>query len=201
MITTSRIARSVLCSTLLLAAFPVLATAQDSSQQSSTDDVAAAARRAREAKQNSAKPRKVITDDDVPQHKETPAATGTGSLATSAKKDNAPGTKKDDAANATQSTAPDSETLWRKRFQDQREKIARAEKELDVLQRESQKAQIQYYPDPQKAMTEEYTRKDINEKDAKIAAKQQEIAQLKQARADLEDDLRKSGGDMGWSRE
>ena len=50
-------------------------------------------------------------------------------------------------------------------------------------------------------MTEEYTRKDINEKDAKIAAKQQEIAQLKQALADLEDDLRKSGGDIGWSRE
>jgi septal ring factor EnvC (AmiA/AmiB activator) len=60
---------------------------------------------------------------------------------------------------------------------------------------------VQYYPDPQKAMSEEYTRKDINDKDAKIAAKQQEIAKLKQGLADLEDDLRKSGGDQGWSRE
>jgi len=48
------------------------------------------------------------------------------------------------------------------------------------LQRESQKSQLEYYPDPQKALSEQNTRKDINEKVAKIAAKKQEIAQLKQ---------------------
>ena len=50
-------------------------------------------------------------------------------------------------------------------------------------------------------MTEQYTRKDINEKDAKIAAKQKEIEQLKQGLSDLEDALRKAGGDSGWARE
>ncbi|MEQ1474125.1 MAG: hypothetical protein ABLQ96_09900, partial [Candidatus Acidiferrum sp.] len=69
------------------------------------------------------------------------------------------------------------------------------------LQRETQKAQIQYYPDPQKAMNEQYTRKDINDKDAKIEAKRQEIAQLKQGVTDLEDALRKAGGNPGWARE
>ena len=49
-------------------------------------------------------------------------------------------------------------------------------------------------------MTEQYTRKDINEKEAKIEAKRKEIEQLKQGLADLEDALRKAGGDSGWAR-
>jgi hypothetical protein len=59
---------------------------------------------------------------------------------------------------------------------------------------------VQYYSDPQKALTEQNTRKDINDKQAKIDAKKLEIAQLKQGLDDLEDQLRKSGGDPGWAR-
>ena len=58
---------------------------------------------------------------------------------------------------------------------------------------------MQYYSDPQKALAEQYTRKDINEHDAKIAAKKKEIEQIKQRIADMEDALRKSGGDPGWA--
>ena len=50
-------------------------------------------------------------------------------------------------------------------------------------------------------MTEQYTRKEINDKDAKIEAKRKEIEQLKQGLSDLEDALRKAGGDPGWARE
>ena len=59
---------------------------------------------------------------------------------------------------------------------------------------------MQYYTDPQKALSEQYSRKDISEKDTKIDAKKQEVAQMKQRIADLEDALRKSGGDPGWAR-
>ena len=69
-----------------------------------------------------------------------------------------------------------------------------------MLQREENKAQVQYYPDPQKALSEGYTRKDINDKDTKIAAKKDEIAKQKQSISDLEDELRQSGGDPGWAR-
>ncbi|MGB6599278.1 MAG: hypothetical protein WBE70_19335, partial [Candidatus Acidiferrum sp.] len=95
----------------------------------------------------------------------------------------------------------DAETTWRKRFADQRGKIATAEKELDILQREDDKAQVQYYTDPQKALMEQNSRKDINEKDEKIDKKKQEIADLKQQLSDMEEELRKSGGDPGWARE
>jgi chromosome segregation ATPase len=102
---------------------------------------------------------------------------------------------------ATGSTSgDDAEKTWRKRFQDQRDKIAAAEKELDILQREDDKAQLQYYKDPTKAMNEQYTRKDINDKNAKIDQKQQQIADLKKQLSDMEDELRKSGGDPGWAR-
>ena len=190
--------RAALLITLALSSIAMLfvpARAQDSSQ--SGDPVADAARRSREAKQNAAKPKKVYTDDDISRRKPAPSPTdATGAAnpnaATATAPVNAVAPADEDAKN---------EALWRKSFKDQREKIARAEKELDILQRETQKAQIQYYPDPQKAMNEQYTRKDINEKDAKIEAKRQEIAQLNQGLSDLEDALRKAGGNPGWSRE
>ena len=188
---------AAILATFAFCALPSLALAQ-SDTQSSGDPVADAARRSREAKQNAAKPKKVYTDDDIARPKPAPPATTANP---------APGTQPADAAVTTTPAATNTadedaktEASWRGRFKDQRDKIARAEKELDILQRETQKAQIQYYPDPQKAMNEQYTRKDINDKEAKIEAKRQEIAALKQGLTDLEDALRKAGGDPGWAR-
>jgi predicted RNase H-like nuclease (RuvC/YqgF family) len=104
------------------------------------------------------------------------------------------------AEDATKTEDPNSEAAWRKRFQAQRDKIAKVEKELDILGRELEKAQLEYYPDPQKALREQFDRADINKKTAKIDAKRQELDQLTQGLADLEDQLRKSGGDPGWAR-
>jgi hypothetical protein len=44
------------------------------------------------------------------------------------------------------------------------------------------------------------TRGDINAKTAKIDAGKQAVEADKQAISDAEDELRKSGGDIGWSR-
>ena len=184
---------SMLLPGLCLVALPVLARQQ-------TDPVADAARRAREQQKAAPKPKKVYTDDDV-----KPAAPSSGgesagasgsSQSTAEKKQGAAATGEDKGKGSGES----AETRWRKRFADQRDRIATAEKELDILQRESNKSQTQYYSDPQKALMEQNSRKDINEKDAKISAKKQEIASLKQQLADMEDELRKSGGDPGWAR-
>ena len=192
----------------LLAAMPGLAqqqnTQQNTGQSQTGDAVADAARKAREEKKEAPKPKKVFTNDDIapakqapasaeaqPQAGEKPAAQGqtTQSGKEGASQDT--GTPKED---------PNGEAAWRKRFADQRAKIAKAQTELDVLQRELQQSQVQYYPDPQKAMQQQFSRKDIDEKQAKIDAKKQEIAQLNQELSDMEDQLKKAGGDPGWAR-
>ncbi|HEY2353072.1 MAG TPA: hypothetical protein VGH83_11205 [Candidatus Acidoferrum sp.] len=185
-------------SALLFVSLPIAVFAQDASQQT-TDPVADAARRSREAKQNAAKPKKVYTEDDLSRPKPAPPA-ATDASGNAQRTPTTPDTTATQANAASGDQDAKTEAAWRKRFQEQRDKIVRAEKELDVLQREDNKAQVQYYPDPQKAMNEQYTRKEISEKDAKIAGKQQEIAQLKQGLSDLEDELRKAGGDPGWAR-
>jgi len=183
---------TVLAAGLCVAALPVFAQGQGSSQQTG-DPVADAARKAREAKKNAAKPKKVFTEDDVkPATAQAAQATGTGAgTAVST-------VQKPEEAGQTED--PNGEKAWRKKFSEQRAKIEKAEKELDVLQRELEKAQVQYYPDPQKALTEQNNRAEINDKTAKIDAKKKEIDQLKQELDDLEAQLRKSGGDPGWAR-
>jgi hypothetical protein len=193
------LAAAILLPGLCLATLPVLAQQQQSQASpapQSGDPVADAARKAREQQKATPKPKKVYTDDDVKPATPSPdagPAPGTGGAQA------APGNGPDAAANGT-GKADDPEKVWRKRFQDQRDKIAAAEKELDILQREDDKAQVQYYNDPTKAMNEQFTRKDINDKNAKIDQKKQQIADLKKQLSDMEDDLRKSGGDPGWAR-
>jgi len=177
--------------------------AQDQPKDQATGDpVADAARKAREQKKAAPKPKKVFTDDDVaPKPAEAPApvatqptAEGTPPAEDAALVKPAPGAPAEDKENSS------PEKVWRKRFADQRRKIADAETALDVLQREGQKADLQYYSDPQKAMKEQFSRDEINEKNAKMEAKKKEIATLKQQLSDMEDQLRASGGDSGWAR-
>lgn len=194
----------------LLAAMPTLALQQspeqNTGQSQTTDALADAARKAREQKKEAPKPKKVFTNDDfapaAPSAQPSPA---TQSPAQPGNKGaEAQGGSKEGAASKDSGTAkedPNSEAAWRKRFADQRAKIAKAQAELDVLQRELQKTQVQYYPDPQKAMEQQYSRKDVNDKQAKIDAKKQEIAQLQQELSDMEDQMKKTGGDPGWARE
>lgn len=186
----------------VLAAMPAFAQQQGAQQSQTGDAVADAARKAREEKKTAPKAKKVFTEDDIAPRLQAPAAaaqpaqTGEKGPATTQA---AQGTSGAQEAGKPKED-PNSEAAWRKRFAAQYEKIDKAEQELDVLQREVQKSDVQYYSDPQKAMNEQNTRKEINDKTAKIAEKKQEIAQLKQQLADMEDRLRKSGGDPGWAR-
>ena len=175
---------------------------QDQTQPATGDPVADAARKARQEKKSAPKPKKVFTDDDVaakPAVAEAPAS----SSPTSNPTDTTPaptaqsGSQDDSSAKKEDRN---SEAQWRKRFAAQRKKIAVAEEELNVLQREAEKADVQYYSDPQKALNEQLTRNEINEKNDKIAAKKKEIADLKQQLGDMEDEVRRTGGDLGWTR-
>jgi len=184
--TLSRLA--ALAALLGLAAFSLPA------QDQSSDDVAAAARKAREQQKNAPKPKKVVTNDDIPSaNTSAPASDATVAKAN----------EKQDSGKADEQAAdndPKSEAYWRKQFKKAHDKLDESGKELDILQRELEKDQIQYYPDPQTALMQQHNRSDINEKTAKIDAKKKEIESLKQQLSDMEDDMRKAGGDPGWAR-
>src|SRR6266404_56952 len=184
-----------------LTACPALAQQQqDTAQQSTGDAVADAARKAREEKKkDTPKPKKVYTDDDLNHSTSGNAPASGGASDASTQQGSGKDAKSKDKADKGPDPGESAEARWRKQFKDAYASLDRAERELSVLEREDNKAQLQYYPDPQKALTEQYTRKDINEKDAKIAAKKKEIEQIKQRIDDMEDALRKSGGDPGWA--
>jgi len=188
---------------LALTALPVAARQQQQDPPQSTGDpVADAARKAREQKKkDTVKPKRVYTDEDV-NHLVLPDAPVSGDASGGATQDGAakkPDAEGKDAAGKTAKPEESPETKWRKQFKEAYGNLDREQRELDVLQREDNKAQVQYYSDPQKALSEQYTRKDINDKDTKIAAKKKEIDQLKQQISDMEEALRKSGGDPGWA--
>jgi chromosome segregation ATPase len=93
------------------------------------------------------------------------------------------------------------EAYWHKQFAEIRYKIRTAQSELDILQRELNEGLLIYDPNPQKAMRENVTRKNINAHRQAIEDKKKEIAELQKQLSDLEDDLRHAGRDPGWSRE
>jgi len=194
-------AMAIFRAVILLAAAALVGVAAYAQQEQQQVSVAEAARRARAQKKTPAKPVKVFTDDELARS--TPAsAAGPAGDKTAAKKNGvagggagAKGEGQEEAADLAK-----NEKMWRARFKQARENLARAEKELDVLQRESSKAQLQNYDDPNKAMQEQFARKEINEKLTQIEAKKKEIEDLRNFLSKLEDELRLSGGDSGWAR-
>ena len=202
---TIRMLAGMIVGAALLGGGSAAVCAQQNSSQQSEDAVAAAARKAREEKKKEGtKPKKVYTDEDVSKLSggvtsataEVPKMPGQPE----AKPDTADqqGTAKEGVAGG-EKPKETSEQKWRRKFGDAYKNLDRAERELDILQRENNKAQTQYYSDPQKALAEQYSRKEINERDAKIAAKQKEVQQLRDQISDLQDQMRKDGGDPGWA--
>ena len=180
---------------LILAVFglalllPAAAPAQESQPQSQGQSLAEAARKAREKKQAQQKS-KVFTNDNLP-------AGGTVNVVGAAP---APAGDKTKQGEGEQPGEDRGESYWRPRFAEARKQLADAEKELDILQRELNLLSQQYYSDPQKALNEQFERKEINEHRGKVDAKQAEVAKLKQGIEDLEAELRRAGGNPGWAR-
>jgi hypothetical protein len=194
----------------LFAAAPIL--------RSQNESVAEAARRAKEQKaRQQAKPgAKVITNEDIaalkgpisvvgPEPEPPPTATAAPDGSTPA----APGTNAAAAkpgppgkdAQAAQKPEENGEAYWRAKFADAHRTEASDAKELDILQREFNLKQQQYYSDPNQAMREQNSRNDLNDTQQKINEKKAAVEKDKQAVSALEDQLRKAGGDAGWARD
>ena len=162
------------------------------------ESVADAARKAQAQKKTPAKPAKVITNDNLD------TVTGTISVvgvepAPPAPEAAAPEGKSKVAPASEQKVAVKDEAYWRAKFADARKKLGDDVHELDILQREYNLKQQQYYSDPNMAMREQYNRQDLIDSKSKIDDKTAAVAQDKQAISDLEDELRQAGGNPAWS--
>lgn len=164
----------------------------------SGQSVADAARKARAQQKNEPKSAKVFTDDDVPNIKgqisvvgNAPAAPATDSSAAAAT--GKPAASSNDAAKG--------EAYWRKKFADARHVLADDQREADVLQREYGLKQVQYYSNPQEALQQQYSRKDLDDSLAELNKKKTDVDKDNQTISDLQDQLRQAGGDPGWANE
>jgi chromosome segregation ATPase len=104
-------------------------------------------------------------------------------------------------ADDSKKEGPKDEASWRAKFAAVRKTLADDTKELDILQREFNLKQEQFYQDPTAALKEQHSRDDLNKTQSEIDAQKQTVEKDKQALSDLEDELRRSGGDPGWANE
>jgi len=149
------------------------------------ESVAAAARKAQAEKKSSAKPVTVFTNDNIDTVKgtinvvgETPAPPADKTTTTQDKTKTPPTEDKTKAAATDnkskvapaddKTTSIKDEAYWRKTFADARKKLADDSHELDILQREYNLKQQQYYSDPNTAMREQYNRQDLTDTKTKI---------------------------------
>ena len=177
---------------LMLASPVYLAAQQDQGQ--GQESVADAARKARAEKKDAPKPKMVIDNDNLGTLSGTVNVVGEQPAAANDQ------TKKaaDDKTAKPAGPAKD-EAYWRQKFADANKKLADDAHELDIMQREYNLKQQQFYTDPMASLKQEYSRQDLNDSKAKIDDKTAQVAQDKTDISNLEDELRQAGGDAGWA--
>jgi hypothetical protein len=184
---TAALAGALLCSPALLSA------------RQPQDSVADAARKAQAEKKTAPKAKMVIDNDNLGSINGTINVVGQEPAPAPAADQAKPA---DDAAKAeAEKPVVKDEAYWRKQFAELNKKLADDAKELDILQREYNLKQQQYYSDPNTAMKEQYDRKDLTDTKQNIDDKTAVVAKDKQDISDLEDTLRQAGGDPGWARQ
>jgi len=170
--------------------------------QQNQESVADAARRAQAEKKNAPKAKMTIDNDNLATLTgtinvvgETPAPPDDQS-----KKASPDETAPKTSASGENAPAAKDEGYWRDKFASANKKLADDAHELDILQREYNLKQEQFYGgDPMAALKQNYSRQDLTDSKAKIDEKTALVAQDKTDISNLEDELRQSGGDPGWA--
>jgi chromosome segregation ATPase len=178
-----------------LLAAPAYLAAQDQDQGS----VADAARKAQAAKKNAPKAKMTIDNDNLGTLTGTVNVVGEQPAPSGDQANKAEGEKTANPAAPGDKTPVKDEAYWRDKFAAANKKLADDQHELDILQREFNLKQDQFYTDPTAQLKQEYSRQDLNDTKAKIDAKAAVVDQDKMDISSLEDELRQAGGDSGWA--
>jgi hypothetical protein len=150
------------------------------------------ARQIKAQKAKDHKPVKVITNDNI----SGPNDDASGFGANSPGKSSVGSSPKPDG----ESPGGHDEKYYRAHLSTLQDKLDTHKRDLEVLQEKLGQNQMQYYPDPNKALRQEYSRADINKLTDSIDAKKQQIANDEKAIDDLHEQLRHEGGDPSWLR-
>ena len=146
--------------------------------------------KARKAKE--AKPVRVITNDNISRPEDDAAGLGHASKGKSSA-NSAP-------AGSGEHAEDHDEQYFRSHLSTLQGTLDTHKRELNVLQQKLGQNQMQYYPDPNKSLLQQYSRDDVNKLTADIDAKKQQIADDEKAIEDLHDQLRHEDGDPSWLR-
>jgi hypothetical protein len=149
-----------------------------------------------ERAETSNKPAKVFTNDNLPARPPGEGLTAAAGISST------PAQVQPGGSSAAELAA--GEAHDEKYYRKERAKIIDAtgihQRELTVLQQKLAQNNMQYYPDPNKTLQQEYSRADINKLTDQIERKKQQISADEKALDDLRDQLRREGGDPGWLR-
>lgn len=93
------------------------------------------------------------------------------------------------------------EDYYRDKVSELQKRLDTDKRELSVLQQQINVNQLQYYPNPNTQLQQQYSRSDIQKGQQDIEAKQKQVEADQQALQNLEEQLRRDGGNAGWLRE
>ena len=175
---------------LALAVICLATAAAEAQQKTDSNDTSLGdvARQLKAQKAKAGKPAMVITNDNIPAVKPGEELNSTKAKSPADSTPDAEGSAKHD------------ESYFRSRLSSLQNKLETDKRELEVMQQKLDQNQMQYYPDPNKSLMQQYTRDDINKRRAEVDAKQQQIADDQKAIDDLHEQLRHEGGDPSWLR-
>ena len=141
-----------------------------------------------QATQVGTKPVKVFTNDDLPAARAAGGVTVTAEASTSS----------EESTSTASSGGGRGEKFYRKAYAKLLGRKEMDQRELDVLQKHQAQSNIQYYTDPNKALQQDYSRSDITKVQQQVNAKKLALEQDDQAISDLQDQLRRDGGQPNW---
>lgn len=162
-----------------------LGWAQSSDQNQSGQSLADIARKLKAQKGETKTAGKTFTNDDVPAAR----AAGGVSVETGGS---------ESGAESSDSSGAHGEKYFRNKYSQLLTQKELDERQLDVLQKQMNKNNVQYYSDPNVALQQQYSREDIQKNQDEIDKKKKEIADVDQSISDLQDELRRDGGNPNW---
>lgn len=144
------------------------------------------------------KPIAVFTNDNLPSR----GSLGIASVSLKKGKKEKAQDKEQGAAQAAAS-GEHGEKYFRSKAEKIRSRMEFHKRQLAVLKQQLGLAKMQYYPNPQKTLEQESTpafQTDVDKLRTKIADAEKAVADDQKAMDDLQQELRREGGDPGWIR-